>query len=99
MKTYYRRKENCDIDAVENSSSLLLFLISAALLITSWAGSVCSVLVVVLGPYSWTCQIVLEFKTQNEATVTISLSVTTATNLECVLIINFMFIAYTSFHF
>lgn len=51
-KLNHRSNENCDIDAVANSSSLLVFLISAALLIMSCDGSLCRVLVVVRGPYN-----------------------------------------------
>jgi hypothetical protein len=51
---FYRKTENCDIDMVENSSSLLLFLISAALLIPSVGDSFCKLFIVVLGPYNWT---------------------------------------------
>lgn len=49
----YRKTENCDIDIVENSSSLLLFFISAALLIPS-SDSFCILFIVDLGPYNCT---------------------------------------------
>jgi len=45
------------MDMVENSSSLLLFLISAALLMASFDGSFCILLIVVLGPYNWTFEL------------------------------------------